>query len=183
MADNASNNDTCLKSTGKEIDPEILCWDPVERRVRWVSAMIHHILILPDTTFYRCMEHSIHVAGGHFITAFGPTSSRNVLQKVKRAFKNASGDDSNLDVEQLGVELDGVVLLLLVSPIVRLHNSMLVWTMTLHLWIRRGGGSEGLVMNLFQRQMRKEKRNWEVSKRVGHWVDSTTSYSKYSGFL
>jgi hypothetical protein len=54
------------------------------------------------------MEHSIHVAGGHFIKAIGPTSSRNVIRKVKDAFKNAGGDDSNLDVDQLGVELDGV---------------------------------------------------------------------------
>lgn len=55
------------------------------------------------------MEHSIHVAGGHFIKAIGPTSSHNVIRKVKKAFKNAGGDNSNPDVEQLDVpmELDG----------------------------------------------------------------------------
>jgi hypothetical protein len=75
-----------------------------------VSSHDRHILILhrPDTVSYRCMEHSIHVSGGHFIKAVNPTSSQNVIQKVKEAFKNAGGDDSNLDVEQLGVELDGV---------------------------------------------------------------------------
>jgi hypothetical protein len=62
----------------------------------------------PDAIFYRCMEHSIHVAAGHFIKAIGPTSSRNVIRKVKKAFKNAGVDDSNLDVEQLGMELDEV---------------------------------------------------------------------------
>lgn len=62
----------------------------------------------PDAISYRCMEHSIHVATGHFIKAIGPTSSRNVIRKVKKAFKNAGVDDSNLDVKQLGIELDEV---------------------------------------------------------------------------
>ena len=36
-ADNATNNDTCLKALAKHIDPEGLRWDPIERRVRCVT--------------------------------------------------------------------------------------------------------------------------------------------------
>jgi hypothetical protein len=33
-ADNASSNDTTLKEFGKIIDPNELCWDPVEQHIR-----------------------------------------------------------------------------------------------------------------------------------------------------
>jgi hypothetical protein len=39
-ADNASNNDTCMKATAREIDPDGLWWDPIERRVRCVSFLV-----------------------------------------------------------------------------------------------------------------------------------------------
>lgn len=33
-ADNAANNDTCMKAIAREIDPNGSWWDPIERRVR-----------------------------------------------------------------------------------------------------------------------------------------------------
>ena len=36
-ADNATNNDTCLKALAKHIDPNDLRWDPIKRRVRCVT--------------------------------------------------------------------------------------------------------------------------------------------------
>jgi hypothetical protein len=43
----------------------------------------------------RCMEHAIHVAGGHFIRAIRPASSRTVTQKGKEsvADRDDDGDD------------------------------------------------------------------------------------------
>jgi hypothetical protein len=64
-----------MKAVAEKIDPEGLRWDPIQRRV-------------------RCMEHSIHVGGGHFIRGVGPTSSRNSRKKGKAA-ANLSGMDSD----------------------------------------------------------------------------------------
>jgi hypothetical protein len=64
-----------MKAVAQKIDPKGLRWDPIERRV-------------------RCMEHSIHVGGGHFIRGVGPTSSRNCRKKGKAA-ANPSGMDSD----------------------------------------------------------------------------------------
>jgi hypothetical protein len=36
-ADNASNNDTCLKAVARKIDPKGLRWNPIQRRVRCVT--------------------------------------------------------------------------------------------------------------------------------------------------
>jgi hypothetical protein len=63
-----------MKAVAEKIDPEGLRWDPIQRRV-------------------RCMEHSIHVGGGHFIRGVGPTSSRNSRKKGKAAA--LSGMDSD----------------------------------------------------------------------------------------
>jgi hypothetical protein len=51
------------------------------------------------------MEHSIHVAGGHFIKAIRPTSSRNVFQKAKDGAGDYE-DDGEDGAENSGVEFD-----------------------------------------------------------------------------
>jgi hypothetical protein len=44
------------------------------------------------------MEHSIHLAAGHFITTVSPTSSRRLFNKIQKAFKKAQRSD-NVDVD------------------------------------------------------------------------------------
>jgi hypothetical protein len=44
------------------------------------------------------MEHSVHLAAGHFITTVSPTSSRRLLNKIRKAYKKAQPND-NVDEE------------------------------------------------------------------------------------
>ena len=61
---------------------------------------------------YKCMEHSIHVAGRHFIRGVGPTSSRNSRQKGKKAavdpYDTDGGEPSGDEDDTGNVDDDGV---------------------------------------------------------------------------
>ncbi|KAK6971364.1 ribonuclease H-like domain-containing protein [Favolaschia claudopus] len=81
-ADNASNNDTCMKCAGREVDPLKLRWDPVERRV-------------------RCMEHSVHLAAKHFITRVSPISAKAVVAKAKKLRKELKAANPDLDDDEI----------------------------------------------------------------------------------
>ena len=50
------------------------------------------------------MEHAIHVAGGHFIRAIRPASSRTVTQKAKESV--ADRDDDGDDGPDSGTDFD-----------------------------------------------------------------------------
>src|ERR1700729_4661916 len=45
-ADNAPNNDSCMKYIGREIDPRKLRWDPSECRIRFVSFHFNDIHLI-----------------------------------------------------------------------------------------------------------------------------------------
>ncbi|KAK7025717.1 HAT family dimerization domain-containing protein [Favolaschia claudopus] len=81
-ADNATNNDTCMKCAGEEVDPLKLRWDPVERRV-------------------RCMEHAVHLAAKHFIDHVSPISAKAVVAKAKKLRKELKAANPDLDDDEI----------------------------------------------------------------------------------
>jgi hypothetical protein len=55
----------------------------------------------------RCMEHSLHLAAGHFISVIGPTPATKVLKKVRGLNLEATlGDDSGDEGDNEDVEFD-----------------------------------------------------------------------------
>jgi hypothetical protein len=82
-----------MRAFGDLIDPNHTRWDPIQRRVRYVIQpfSVRWLLIC----FVRCMEHSIHLGAGHFISRVNPTSATKIIKKVKAAFEKANGDDED----------------------------------------------------------------------------------------
>jgi hypothetical protein len=59
-----------------------------------------HVAIAPS-----CMEHSMDVAAGHFVSAVGPKAARKVIRKVKAALRKAHASDQDLDLDQLDSDI------------------------------------------------------------------------------
>jgi hypothetical protein len=95
-----------MKATARQIDPDELWWDPIERRVRCVPVYLLLAWVNRVSQHLSCMEHAIHVSAGHFIKGVGPTSSRKILKKVKVASRYAGGDSDDEDVDAFGAHSD-----------------------------------------------------------------------------
>ena len=52
------------------------------------------------------MEHAVHLGAGHFIRVVSPTSTRTLIKKVKKAFRNAGLDDDDINLDTLGDDDD-----------------------------------------------------------------------------
>jgi hypothetical protein len=52
------------------------------------------------------MEHAVHLGAGHFIRVVSPTSTRTLIKKVKKAFRNAGLDDDDINLDTLGGDDD-----------------------------------------------------------------------------
>lgn len=53
------------------------------------------------------MEHAIHLGAGHFIRVVSPTSRRNLVKKIKKAFRDGEFDEDNIDIDTLEADLEG----------------------------------------------------------------------------
>src|ERR1700722_10225586 len=60
-----------------------------------------------DTTI-SCMEHAMHLAAKHFVEGVAPTSVSILLQKVKGAMANATGEDDTIDLDTLNSEMGDI---------------------------------------------------------------------------
>ena len=54
------------------------------------------------------MEHALHLAAKHFVKDVSPTSASTLLKKVKGAMVNTTGEDNEMDLDALNVELDSI---------------------------------------------------------------------------
>ena len=75
-SDNNSNNDTAMRELAKSMNTETNQWDPVKHCIWYVTC--HQTIInwwATHDCLLRCMEHSVHLAAGHFIMTVLPTSS------------------------------------------------------------------------------------------------------------
>jgi hypothetical protein len=54
------------------------------------------------------MEHTINLAACHFVTAVSPTSTRQLLKKIKAALKCAETDGEYVDLDALDAGLNGL---------------------------------------------------------------------------
>ncbi|KAG1842747.1 hypothetical protein DFJ58DRAFT_731906 [Suillus subalutaceus] len=68
-------------------EPGAKLWDPVQGHV-------------------RCMEHTINLAAGRFVTAVSPTSACKLLKKIKATFKHAQLEGQDVDLDALEADLD-----------------------------------------------------------------------------
>jgi hypothetical protein len=98
-ADNANNNDTAMKEFGSILNPGGDHWDPVQRRVRY-SILTHVCKCMITDYVHSCMEHSLHLAAGHFIAEIGPTAAAEVIKKVRGATveDDNEGEDTEFDI-------------------------------------------------------------------------------------
>jgi hypothetical protein len=54
------------------------------------------------------MEHALHLAGKHFIEGVALTPASKLLQKVKGTIANGTGDDDEIDMDVLNLELEDI---------------------------------------------------------------------------
>lgn len=109
--DNASSNDTCLAAFADIIntdkDAGATMWDPVQGHVRYVHRDTHPY-VCTSHCLNRCMEHTINLAAGCFVTTVSPTSARQLLKKIKAAFKLAQLEGKDVDLDALEADLEDV---------------------------------------------------------------------------
>jgi hypothetical protein len=54
------------------------------------------------------MEHAMHLAAKHFVEGVSPTSTSSLLQKVKGAMANATGEGDTIDLDTLNSEIGDI---------------------------------------------------------------------------